>query len=272
VKTKIVAEIGINHNGSLKLAKDLIEVAKFAGCDYVKFQKRTPELCVPNHMKNEFRKTPWGEMSYLEYKKKLEFGKEEYDQIASYCEKSKIGMFLSVWDVPSLDFASSYSEIVKIPSAMITDHTLAEASRAKSRTLMMSTGMSDESEIDEAVEVANPDVIFHTNSSYPSPIEELNLAYIGWLKEKHKGKSIGYSGHEFGLTTTFAAVVMGAEWIERHVTLDRTMWGSDQKCSVEPIGLIKLVKGIRDIESSIGKGGPRVAAPSELQKKEELRK
>lgn len=267
---KIVAEIGINHNGSVDLAKRLIDTASFAGCDYVKFQKRTPDLCVPERMKGKPKNTPWGTMSYLEYKRRIEFGKKEYDMIADHCARAGMGMFFSVWDPPSVDFAAQYGDLMKIPSASLTDKETTIRAREKSRTLILSTGMSTEEEIDEAVAHCNPDVLFHTNSSYPSPVGELNLNYMLWLSDKHR-KEVGYSGHEFGLATTFAAVALGAKWIERHVTMDRLMWGSDQMSSVEPAGLMKLVRGIRDIEASLGEGGPRSVYPSERTKKETLR-
>lgn len=271
MKTKIVAEIGINHNGSVDVAKNLVNAAAFAGCDYVKFQKRTPEICVPEGKKNSPRKTPWGEITYLEYRKKLEFGRDEYDELALYCGRLGMKFFFSVWDAPSVEFAARYSDVMKVPSALITDLELVALTRKMSSKLIVSTGMSSEEEIEKMAEACDPDVIFHTNSSYPSPICELNLGYIRWLKQRHPGREVGYSGHEFGLTTTFAAVAIGAEWVERHVTLDRTMWGSDQVCSVEPVGLIKLVKGVRDIEASMGGFGPRSVLPSEAKKKEDLR-
>ena len=160
---------------------------------------------------------------------------------------------------------------MKIPSALITNLELCREARKNCDTLIISTGMSTEKEIDRCVKACNPDVIMHTNSSYPSKIEELNLSYIEYLRRKHPKKEIGYSGHEYGLVTTFVTVALGASWIERHITLDRTMWGSDQLASVEPIGLMKLMKGIRDVEKSIGPGGPRKVLGSELSKRKSLR-
>jgi N-acetylneuraminate synthase len=269
---KIIAEIGINHNGSLETTKKLIDVAKVAGCNYVKFQKRTPELCVPEKQKNVMRSTPWGDMTYIDYKHKIEFEKKEYDEIALYCEKVGIKWFASVWDEPSVDFMKNYADVSKIPSALITKHDLLKYARDNCDTLLISTGMSVEKEIEAAVEVGKPDVIFHTNSSYPSNVGELNLNYIHHLKKKYgHSAAIGYSGHEFGLITTFATVPMGVEWIERHITLDRTMWGSDQMASVEPHGLIKLVKGIRNVELALGHSEPRIVMGSELKKRLSLR-
>jgi len=269
--TKIIAEIGINHNGSLELAKDLIDLSKVAGCDYVKFQKRTPDICVPEEQKSKMRVTPWGEMAYIDYKKKIEFEEEQYDHLFAYCEKIGIGCFASVWDNPSVDFMSRYTDLSKIPSALITNHELCAYAREKSDFLIVSTGMSTEEEIEKNVDICSPDVIMHTNSSYPSKVEELNLNYIKWLADKYPQSEIGYSGHEYGLVTTFAAVALGCTWVERHITLDRNMWGSDHKSSIEPSGLIKLVKGIRDIEKSLGSGGPRQVLGSELDKRKSLR-
>ena len=176
--TNIIAEIGINHNGDIEVAKQLIDVAAVSGCDYVKFQKRTPELCVPNHMKNTIKNTPWGEMTYLEYKNKIEFGNEEYDELFLYSESRGIGMFASVWDEPSVDFMKDYTSIMKIPSAQITNNSLLSYTRTKADYLMVSTGMCSEDEIDNAVKISNPDLLFHTNSAYPSAIQDLNLNYI----------------------------------------------------------------------------------------------
>ena len=268
---KVIAEIGINHNGCLKTAKRLIDVAYVAGCNYVKFQKREPDLCVPEAQKNKLRDTPWGQMKYIDYKHKIEFGKDEFDDLFSYAEQKGIGCFASVWDEPSVEFMAQYTDITKVPSALITNALLCNRAREKNETLIISTGMSTEQEIQQSILNCNPDVIMHTNSSYPSKIHELNLSYITWLKEKYPGKEVGYSGHEFGLVTTFATVPMGVTWIERHITLDRTMWGSDQMASVEPHGLIKLVKGIRNIENSLGQPGPRQILGSELKKSESLR-
>lgn len=267
----VIAEIGINHNGSVELAKKLITVAAVAGCKYVKFQKRTPELCVPDHQKDKIRQTPWGEMKYIDYKHKIEFGKAEFDEIDSFCKNLGIGWFASVWDEPSVDFMTQYKNITKIPSALITNESLTKYARSKFDFLIISTGMSTEQEIEKCVKDCDPDVIMHTNSSYPSKIEDLNLNYITHLKNKYTDKEIGYSGHEFGLVTTFATIPLGVTWIERHVTLDRTMWGSDQMSSVEPHGLIKLVKGINNIEAALGRTGPREVLGSELDKRRSLR-
>jgi N-acetylneuraminate synthase len=277
MKTKIIAEIGINHNGDIEIAKQLILVAKAAGCDYVKFQKRNPDVCVPEEQKNVMRKTPWGEITYLEYKWRTEFGEKEYDEIDRFCKEIDIKWFASVWDKTSVDFMTKYKTdlgvVMKIPSALITDLELCEYAREKSDYLMVSTGMSTENEIRQCIKVCNPDVIMHTNSTYPCPVEELNLNYIGWLKNWYPEKEIGYSGHEYGLVTTFATIPMGITWVERHITLDRSMWGSDHSASIEPSGLFKLVKGIRDIENALSiPMGPRELFGGELSKMKSLRK
>jgi N-acetylneuraminate synthase len=279
MKTKIIAEIGINHNGSLDTTKKLIDIASIAGCDFVKFQKRNPDVCVPESEKAKLRQTPWGEMSYIDYKHKIEFNQAEYDEINLYCKEKNIGWFASVWDIDSVDFMSQYKTnidgvekvLMKIPSALINNNELLEYAKKKSDYLMISTGMSNEEEIEHAILLSDPDLVFHTNSTYPSPIDELNLNYIKWLSKKYPSKEIGYSGHEFGLVTTFAAVTLGASWVERHITLDRNMWGSDHMASIEPTGLIKLVKGIRDIEQSLGAFDKRYVLKSELLKRKSLR-
>ena len=275
-KINIISEIGINHNGDIALAKKLIDLSAIAGCDFVKFQKRNPDVCVPDNQKSVMRETPWGEMTYLEYKWKIEFSESDYDEINSHCKSHGIQWFASVWDAESVDFMKKYRTekgvTMKIPSALITDIDLCKYAREHSDYLMISTGMSTEKEIEKAVIVCDPNLIFHTNSTYPCPVEELNLSYIKWLKDKYTKREIGYSGHEYGLVTTHATIGLGATWIERHITLNRNMWGSDQSSSVEPSGLIKLVKGVRDIESAMGAMGPRHPSESELKKMKTLRK
>jgi len=271
----IIAEIGINHNGDIEQAKRLIDLAVIAGFDFVKFQKRTPELSTPEHKKDELKETPWGGMTYLDYKRKIEFNEEQYEELFEYCRKREIECFASVWDSESAYFMSRFTEYVKIPSALITNISLLELCEELFEFKIMSTGMSNEAEIFHAVQVLAPDVIMHTNSTYPSPIDELNLDYITWLVHKYSEDyniEIGYSGHEYGLTTTFAAAAMGAEWIERHITLDHELWGSDQKSSVDPVGCIKLVRGLRDIEQARGGYGEREILLSEMSKLKDLRK
>lgn len=260
-KTYIIAEIGINHNGDLSIAKKLIDIASVAGCDAVKFQKRNPDVCVPDHQKAVMRETPWGTMTYLEYKHKIEFGKEEYDEIDSYCKEKGIAWSASPWDLDSLNFLNQYDiPFIKIPSAMLTNDELIEESVKTGKKVILSVGMSTVDEIDHAVEIlrqANNFAILHCNSSYPAPLDELNLSVIKTLQERY-GCEVGYSGHEFRLGTTVASVYLGASIIERHITLDRTMWGTDHMSSVEPQGLIKLVNGIRELEQSYGDGLIRI--------------
>lgn len=265
-KVHIIAEIGINHNGDLDIAKKLIRLAAVAGCDSVKFQKRNPDVCVPEHQKNVMRDTPWGTMTYLDYKYKVEFGKEEYDEIDRYCKENDIQWSASPWDLDSLEFLMQYDlPYIKLPSAHLTNTELLKACRETGKDIILSTGMSTVDEIDEAVKVfawpppQNKLTLLHCNSTYPAPIEELNLNCIQTLRERYSGDDypqidIGYSGHEFRLGTSVATVMMGATVIERHITLDRTMWGSDHMASVEPQGLIKLVRGIRELEAALGDG------------------
>ena len=270
---KIIAEIGINHNGSLETCKKMMLLAKYAGCDYVKIQKRTPSLCVPEDQKNKIKETPWGTMTYLEYKERIEFNENQIKELFDYASEINIEFFASVWDIPSVDLMAKYTKIGKIPSALITDLELCKYAREKFDTFMISTGMSTEEEIETVISISNPDIIMHTNSCYPAPYEELNLKYISWLKKKYPTKQIYWSGHEFGLTTTFASIGMGVDGVERHICLSHNDWGSDQSSSVEIIpGLFKLVKGIRDIEKAMMyEEGPRILFQKELVKKDSLR-
>ena len=269
----IIAEIGINHNGDIDLCKKLIMLSYVSGVNYVKIQKRNPDVCVPDHQKEKPKSTPWGEMTYLDYKKRIEFSEDQIKELVDYSTALGITFFASVWDKDSVDIMAKYTTIAKIGSASITDTELCQYARQHFKTLIVSTGMSTEGEINTCVTACNPDVIMHTNSTYPCPVEDLNLNYIHHLTAKYPTAEIGYSGHEYGLVTTFAAVAMGSKWVERHVTLDRDMWGSDHKSSIEPSGLLKLVKGIRDIEQATKyKIGSRVLFEGENSKKESLRK
>ncbi len=256
----IIAEIGINHNGSLEIAKKLIDVAKASGCDAVKFQKRTPEKCVPAEVRDKMRETPWGYITYLEYRYKVEFGEEEFTQIDNYCRAQKIDWFVSCWDPDSVDFIKKFNTpCIKIPSASLTDRELLESIRDAGTPIMLSTGMSSPEQIDAAVKLLGTDnlLLAHATSTYPCPKEELNLRMITTLREQYPCP-IGYSGHEVGLATTLAAVALGASFLERHVTLDRAMWGSDQAASIEPNGLKRLVKDVRNVETALGDGVKRV--------------
>ena len=280
-KTYIIGEIGINHNGSLKKAKRLIDIAAAAGCDAVKFQKRNPDVCVPEAQKSKPRSTPWGEMTYLEYKWKLEFGQEEYDEIDRYCKQQGIAWSASPWDMESLKFLEQYDiPFIKIASATLTDDEILEAAIATGKRVIISTGMSTEEEIDHAIKVlqeaakkynnTNKIGVLHCNSTYPAPVDELNLSAIKTLTEKYPNVEVGYSGHEFRLGTSVAAVYLGASIVERHITLDRTDYGSDQMSSVEPQGLFKLVSGIRELEAAYGDGIISVT-DSELEPRRRLR-
>lgn len=269
----IISEIGINHNGDLDVAKRLIDISKIAGCDVVKFQKRNPDVCVPEHQKGTIKNTPWGDMTYIEYKHRMEFGETEYKEIQSHCKNIGIDWSVSVWDLDSLDFIRDYDiSLVKIPSALLTDHELIEACKSLDKKIVLSTGMSTVEEIDLAVECLDGHdfSLLHCNSTYPAPIEDINLRCISGLKERY-GCEVGYSGHEFGLTTTIASICLGATVIERHITLDRTMWGTDQMCSVEPHGLIKLVKGTRELEMALGDGVKKITEGEKLVR-DKLRK
>lgn len=270
--TYIIAEIGINHNGDFEIVKKLIDTAVIAGCDAVKFQKRTPELCVPEEQRSVLRETPWGIMTYFEYRHRVEFGPDEYAEIDRYCQEKGIAWFASCWDESSVDFIEQFAPVCyKIASASLTDDSLLRYINAKGRPMILSTGMSTLDEIRHAVSLLDQDrlLIAHSTSSYPCKPEELNLRMIQTLKQEFECP-IGYSGHEVGLQTTYAAVTLGACFVERHITLDRAMWGSDQSASVEPWGLMRLVRDIRVIERAMGDGVKQVW-DSELPIRKRLR-
>ncbi|NIS68783.1 MAG: N-acetylneuraminate synthase [Proteobacteria bacterium] len=252
----ITAEIGINHNGDLDVAKKLIDAASLAGCDAVKFQKRTPELCVPEEHRNMTRETPWGLMTYMEYRNRVEFGVKEYTEIDKYCREKGIIWFASCWDEASVDFIEAYHPpCYKIASAFLTDKVLLKHINAQGRPMILSTGMSTMDEIRRAVSVLDQDrlLMAHSTSSYPCNPHEVNLKMIQTLRTEFDCP-VGYSGHEVGLQTTYAAVALGASFVERHITLDRAMWGSDQAASIEPWGFMRLVRDIRIIENAMGDG------------------
>jgi N-acetylneuraminate synthase len=266
----IIGEIGINHNGDVEIAKNLIKRAHFAGMDAVKFQKRTPEICVPKEQQSQMRDTPWGYISYLEYRRKVEFSEKEYSEINDLCKELGITWFVSVWDEPSVDFMEQFQPACyKVPSASLTDLPLLNKIKNTNRPIILSTGMSTMNQIHKAVNEIGTEnlLITHTTSSYPCPPEELNLKMIGTLMADFDCP-IGYSGHEVGLVPSAVAVAMGACLVERHITLDRAMWGSDQAASVEPQGMEKLVKYIRVTEKSLGDGVKKVydSEKSSLQK------
>lgn len=257
----IIAEIGINHNGDIEIAKKLIDAASRAGCNAVKFQKRTPELCVPKAQKGLERETPWGRITYLEYKYKVEFGRQEYEIIDTYCRDKGILWTASCWDLPSLEFIEQFHPAFhKVPSAHLTNHALLNAYAEAGRPLLLSTGMSTLEEIDQAAALLDdrlPWMLLQCTSTYPAQHEEINLRVMGSLRERY-GRPVGYSGHEVGLQVSIAAAALGADAIERHITLDRAMWGSDQAASVEPYGLERLVRDIRVVEKALGDGVKRV--------------
>ena len=253
----ITGEIGINHNGDLANAIALIDKAVDAGCDAVKFQKRTPEVCTPRDQWDIERDTPWGRMSYIDYRHRVEFGVEEYAAIDEHARHRGIAWFASPWDIESVDFLEGFDVSAhKVASACLTDDELLRRLRATGRTVILSTGMSTMRQIRHAVEVLGSDniILCHATSTYPAQTSELNLKMIFTLQGEFPNVPIGYSGHETGLQTTLAAVAMGATFVERHITLDRSMWGSDQAASVEPQGLARLVRDVRVISEAMGDG------------------
>ena len=255
-QTFFIAEIGINHNGDIQNALKLIESSKLAGCDAVKFQKRTPKIATPKSSWNIMRETPWGRMKYIDYKNKIEFGKKEYDIIDKFCKKINILWTASCWDIPSIKFIERYKvKFHKVPSACITDLDLLKELKKTNKPIIISTGMSTEKQIQKAVKIVSQKnlSILHCNSSYPAQNHQLNLKYIEKLKTTYKKSVIGYSGHEMNLSSSVAAVVLGAKIIERHITLDKSMWGTDQQASIEPIGFARLIRDVRNVENSLGK-------------------
>jgi sialic acid synthase SpsE len=239
----------------------------------VKFQKRTPEICVPPEQRGQLRQTPWGEMTYQDYRYRVEFGTDEYIQIGKYCDERGLDWFASPWDVPSVEFLEQRGVVAhKVASASVTDHELLRVLAATDKPIILSTGMSTLAEIDQAVEILGTAklVMMHATSTYPLPPEEANLRTIVTLQDRY-GVPVGYSGHERGLQISLAAVTLGAVTVERHITLDRTMWGSDQAASLEPSGLEHLVRDIRIIETALGDGVKRVF-PGEVAPKARLRR
>lgn len=259
--TYVIGEIGINHNGSLDVARQLIDGASAAGADAVKFQKRTPELCVPVEQWNIERDTPWGRMTYIDYRHKVEFDQAGYAAIDRHCRDRGIHWFASCWDEPSVEFIEQFDvPAYKSASASLTDHDLLRAMKATGKPLLTSTGMSTWDQIVAAIDAVGTDnlAIAHSTSAYPCEVHELNLRMISTLREHYPGVPVGYSGHETGLAPTWAAVALGATFVERHITVDRAMWGSDQAASVEMGGFATLVRNIRDIEASLGDGVKKV--------------
>ncbi len=253
-----IGEIGINHNGDLGVAKRLIDAVFACHWDCAKFQKRNPDVCVPEPQKSVMRDTPWGRITYLEYRKKVEFAKAEYDYIDSYCKEKPLDWTVSVWDLDSLKFVLNYKvPFIKIPSAKLSDLELVEATAKSGMPVLVSTGMSSLQEIDAAVDLLKKYAIdfalMHTTSSYPTPKEELNINCIKTLRERYNCV-VGYSGHEYNVEPTVYACVLGAKIIERHITLSHDMWGTDQAASLEVAAMDLLRKRIRDIDLTLGDG------------------
>jgi N-acetylneuraminate synthase len=257
----VVAEIGINHNGDLSIAKQMIDAAVHAGVEAVKFQKRTPEISTPPEQQRQMRETPWGYITYLDYRNRVEFNEEQYCEIDRYCRSKDIAWMVSVWDEPSVDFMEKFdTPAYKIPSASLTDLGLIRKARATGKPIILSSGMSTMEQIKKGVAIAGKKdlVLMHCTSTYPCEPEQLNLKMIETLRHEFPDLPIGYSGHEVGLVPSAIAVALGACVLERHLTLDRAMWGSDQAASVEPWGFETLVKYIRVSEASLGDGVKKV--------------
>ena len=273
-KPYLIAEIGINHNGDLQIAKKLIDATFACSWDCAKFQKRNPDIAVPEKQKNVMRDTPWGKMTYIDYKHKIEFGKKEYDYINKYCKEKPIDWSVSVWDMDSLEFSMQYNlSFLKIPSAMLTNHELLAASAKSGIPILISTGMSTLKEIDESVNLLEKHsksyAVMHCNSSYPAKLDELNLKVIMNFKERYNCV-VGYSGHEYDLEPTVLAISLGAMVIERHITLSHNMWGTDQKASLEIHAMDMLRKRMLDIDVILGSGEKTVTV-SEIPIRERLR-
>lgn len=269
----VIAEIGINHNGDLQVAKQLIEMAKNAGCDAVKFQKRTIDAVYSPEVLDSPRESPWG-TTQRDQKNGLEFGEKEYDEIDEFCQSLGIEWTASAWDSESLTFIENYNPpFHKVASAFVTNETFLEEVATLNRPTILSTGMAEERDVDTAVQIFKkrnvPLVLMHTVSTYPTPEEDLNLRLIGNLSAKY-GLSVGYSGHESSVTPTIAAMALGAVIVERHITLDRTMYGSDQAASVEEQGLRQVVNAARKVPKLWG-SGIKDYAPGEMDVASKLR-
>lgn len=268
----VIAEIGINHNGDLDTAKKLIDVAVSAGCDAVKFQKRTIELVYTPEELEKPRENPFGPTNG-HLKRGLEFGEEQYREIDNYCKQKGIIWFASPWDTKSVDFLEKFNvPCYKIASASLTDDELLRHVKSKGKPVILSTGMSTVEQIKHAVEVLGEDdlVLLHCTSTYPSKTEELNLNVIPWMKQNFNSP-VGYSAHGAGISDSTIAVALGAHCVEKHITLNRTMWGSDHAASLEPRGLELVVRDIREVPATLGTG-QKVVFASELPIIQKLRK
>lgn len=253
-----IAEAGINHNGSLELAKRLIDMAHSAGSNAVKFQKRTPSICVPDSMKNVMRETPWGNINYLEYKERIEFGLYEYSEIDKYCKEKDLAWSASAWDIPSLEFLDQFDlPFHKVASALATHSQFLEQVAKRGKLTYASVGMCSYDQIDSLVNIFQsfrcPLILMHTVSTYPAADTELNLRMIQTLHERY-GLEVGYSGHETSVSPSIVAATLGAVVIERHITLDRSMWGTDHAASLEAHGLNQLVGALRKVQVVVGDG------------------
>ena len=271
-KPFLIAEIGINHNSSVKLAKKLIDLAKNSGFDAVKFQKRNPDISTPESQKLKIRNTPWGDITYLAYKKKIEFGFKEYREIDKYCKKLKIIWFASAWDIESLKFLKKFKlKYNKVASAMLTNLDLVKAIAKEKKLTFISTGMSSMKDIQKAINIFKKNkckfVLMHCVSQYPCPEEKLNLKMILILKKKFKC-DVGYSGHEKTVSPSIFAYFLGANYIERHITLDRSMWGTDQAASLSSDGMINLTKILKKSSITLGNGKKNISK----EEKEMLKK
>jgi len=270
-----IGEIGINHNGDLQIAKKLIDAIFACNWNCAKFQKRNPDVAVPEKQKFVMRDTPWGRISYIEYKYKVEFGQQQYEYIDKYCKEKPIDWTASVWDIDSLNFLTQFDiPFIKIPSAKITnDELIIEAAKTQI-PLFISTGMSTVEEIDKAVNLTKKygksPVIMHCNSSYPTPHEEANLRVIRFLKDRYSDCTIGYSGHEKDLEPSVIAIALGAKVVERHITLSHDMWGTDQEASLEILAMDMLKKRSKDVELMLG-SDKKIISKSEIPIRLKLR-
>ncbi|MBA7568304.1 N,N'-diacetyllegionaminic acid synthase [subsurface metagenome] len=252
-----IGEIGINHNGNLQIAKKLIDAIFACNWNCAKFQKRNPDVAIPEKQKSVIRDTPWKKIPYIEYKYKVEFGQREYEYIDKYCIEKPVDWTASVWDIERLNFLTQFDiPFIKIPSAKITNDELIIESAKTQIPLCISTGMSTVEEIDKAVNLAKkygkPPVVMHCNSSYPTPHDEVNLNVIRFLADRYPDCIIGYSGHEKGLEPTVIAIALGAKVIERHITLSHDMWGTDQESSLEVLAMDMLKKRSKDVRIILG--------------------
>jgi len=274
LKPYVIAEIGINHNGDVILAKQMVKSAYQCGCQAVKFQKRTPELCVPPHQRNVLRETPWGLITYMEYRYKIEFGRKEYDEIDSFCRELGVDWFASAWDVPSLEFLRKYnSQYNKIPSAMLTNRELVRQVALEKKMTFISTGMSAYADVDYIVslfrDIDCPFILMHSVSEYPVANDDLNLRQITALRSRYNCP-VGNSGHESTMLPSLVAVMIGAVAIERHFTISRVFWGTDQAASLEPRGMATLMNYINQVPHILGTG-ERVITEKEKVNAKKLR-